>query len=74
MALVYTRPASGDVAYHEAFARAPQQGGAARGGVQGGLGRPGRQSRRLQRIEVFSMASRACRSRASSISRVTSSG
>ena len=30
MALVYTRPASGDVAYHEAFAaRAPQQGGAA---------------------------------------------
>ena len=74
MALVYTRPASGDVAYHEAFAaRAPQQGGAARGGVQG-LGRPGRQSRRLQRIEVFSMASRACRSRASSISRVTSSG
>ena len=48
-------------------------GGAARGGVQGGRP-PGRRSRRPQRIEVFSMASRACRSRASSISRVTSSG
>ena len=40
MALVYTRPASGDVAYHEAFARARRNRAARRGAASRAAGRP----------------------------------